>query len=508
MKSLRELWKSFKIFFKGGKAKPSSDSYKDEEGSTTSRIDNKKRTDTLGQVIRRKQKKAHLQVGLDFGTSATKVVYSQLGRRGSRVINFNHNLPNYPNYCLPSLGAIDDSGKLLLGIDAAKFLSDKEWDLGLQRFKVIVAGNHDLSFKDHLSHEKFYAYLKSRGYDTQFTPERLTAVYIAYAMNKCRSIIRRSPEYRNAELDIAFNICMPIDHIENNILNSVFEKIFSLAERIERDWRKSGKDFDPLGASYDLENKSYKLGERVFAIPEAVAAMASYLISLRKEEGLHAIIDLGAGTTDVSICNLSILSGKSTSYWYAARNIPKGTINIERIIASFIKEGDKGPLCTCCDVYNCFNTLRLNEFQSLGSDKKRKQLIASIFDEISRLKKSREYYETWGSAYKHLKKQTEWEKVEIFLCGGGANLPHVEDVFSRPWWKNIQTKKYAVSRLPTPDDYDAGESAAPFERMAVAYGLARPSPEFEDYVLPGKVGNHTPPPLPVKEFDRDELYPK
>ena len=164
-------------------------------------------------------------------------------------------------------------------------------------------------------------------------------------------------------------------------------------------------------------------------------------------------------------------------------------------------------MCTCCDIYNCLDNLRLNKFQSPGSDKKREQLIATISDEIRSLKNSGEYYETWGSAYKRLKKQTEWEKVEIFLCGGGANLPHVEDVFSRPWWKNIQTK-YAVSRLPTPDDYDAGESAAPFERMAVAYGLARPTPELEDYLLPAEVGDHTPPPLPIKEFDRDELYPK
>jgi hypothetical protein len=507
MKSLRELWKSFKIFSKGREAKYTSDSYKDEEGSTKRRVDNKKRTDTLGQVIRQKQKKAHLQVGLDFGTSATKVVYSQLGRRVSRVINFNHNLPNYPNYCLPSLGAIDDSGKLLLGIEAAKFLSDKEWDLGLQRFKVIVAGNHDLSFKDHLSHEKFYAYIKSHGCDAKFTPERLTAIYIAYTMNRCRSIIERLPEYRDAELDIAFNICMPIDHIENNILNSVFEKVFSLAERIEQDWRKSSKDFDPLGASYDLENKSHELEKRVFAVPEAVAAMASYIISLAKEEGLHAIIDLGAGTTDVSICNLSIPSGESISYWYAARNIPKGTINIERIIASFIKEYDKSSLCTCCDVYNYLNDLKLNAFNSVTSDENSKQLNTSLLDEIGSMRNSKEYYQTWGSAYNRLRKETEWEKVEIFLCGGGANLPYVEDVFSHPWWQNLQVK-YLVSRLPVPDDYDPGESAAPFERMAVAYGLARPSPEFEDYVLPAEVGDHTPPPLPVKELDHEELYPK
>ncbi|MDA3833335.1 MAG: hypothetical protein PF495_08055 [Spirochaetales bacterium] len=142
----------------------------------------------------------------------------------------------------------------------------------------------------------------------------------------------------------------------------------------------------------------------------------------------------------------------------------------------------------------------------MASDKNNKQLRAIILNEISSLRDSKEYYQTWGSAYKHLKKQTKWEKVEIFLCGGGANLPHVEDVFSRPWWKNIQTN-YAVGRLPTPDDYDAGESTAPFERMAVAYGLARPSPEFEDYILPAEVGDHTPPPLPVRELDRDVLYP-
>lgn len=130
-----------------------------------------------------------------------------------------------------------------------------------------------------------------------------------------------------------------------------------------------------------------------------------------------------------------------------------------------------------------------------------------LLDEIGSLRNSKEYYQTWGSAYNRLRKQTEWEKVEIFLCGGGANLPYVENVFSQPWWQNLQVK-YLVSRLPVPDDYDPGESAAPFERMAVAYGLARPSPEFEEYVLPAEVGDHTPPPLPVKELDRDELYPK
>jgi len=50
-----------------------------------------------------------------------------------------------------------------------------------------------------------------------------------------------------------------------------------------------------------IENDNEK---RVFAVPESVAGIASYLISLRQHTGLHALIDFGAGTTDLSICNL------------------------------------------------------------------------------------------------------------------------------------------------------------------------------------------------------------
>ena len=63
--------------------------------------------------LRKKKEKVHIQVGLDFGTSATKVAFSQLGRRTFRVVNFNHGLPNYPSYCIPSIGCIGHDGRLL-----------------------------------------------------------------------------------------------------------------------------------------------------------------------------------------------------------------------------------------------------------------------------------------------------------------------------------------------------------------------------------------------------------
>ena len=122
---------------------------------------------------------------------------------------------------------------------------------------------------------------------------------------------------------------------------SVFEKVFTWAELIEDEWDKSDKGFNPLKAARALENCSINREPNVFAVPEAVASFASYLVSLRKREGLHAIIDLGEGTTDLSICNLFLDTGKIKTYWYAARNLPKGTIRIERSLAQCITQISK-----------------------------------------------------------------------------------------------------------------------------------------------------------------------
>jgi len=463
--------------------------------------------DPTGPIIRKKKQKVHLQVGLDFGTSSTKVIYSQLGRRLSRAISFNHNLPNFPQYCLPSIAAINREGKLLLGIEAAKYLLNKEWDSGIQRLKVIVAGNHDPVFKDNLTMNNFHRYLETNGSSDKLSAERLMAIYLAYAMNKTREIIRSTKEYKKAELDIAFNICMPIDHLENNRVKPIFEKVFSWAELIEKKWSMIPKGFDPVEASFNLENGTLNKERRVFAVPEAVAAMASYLVSLRKEQGLHAIIDFGAGTTDISICNLRIPFGESVSHWYSAKNIPRGTINIERIIASFIRECRIDLPCTSEDIVFCLDSILLGGKRNKKYPIRKKELSESILSELNELRGSKEYYQTWGNAYNRLRKQSLWEKVEIFVCGGGSNIPYVEQVFSRPWWKYLHVR-YPVDKLPIPDDYDPGKSKAPFERMAVAYGLARPLPEFDGYFLPGQGGDHTPPPLPVLDLDRDDLYPK
>ncbi len=445
-----------------------------------------------GPLIKSKKEKIYIQVGLDFGTSCTKVVFSQIGRRYARAIDFGFHLPHYPSYCLPSVAAVNDKGRLTLGIEAAQNLLDKSWDAGFQRFKVIVAGQEDSRFSDSYSGDRFHEYKRQCRLDDTFTPAHMTAIYLAYAMNLCRKFIKGLPEYRDNEIDMAFNICMPIDHMQNNRVRSKFESIFDWAERIELKWAQVRDKHDLISTSYLVEKERIEDRKRVHAVPEAVASIASYIVSLRRQEGIHAVIDIGAGTTDISICNLMNPFGEYKNYWYAAKNLPFGTTKVERMIAEWM--GSSGKTCSCMTVLDCLMSLK----------KQPRDVQERVRNELIEFKKSNAYYRTWGDAYKHLTKQTEWEKAEVFLCGGGSNLPHVDKIFSFPWWKELKVK-YNVSRLPVPEDYKS--TNIPIDRVSVAYGLSYPIPELEAYVLPDDSPNHTPPIIRAPERDPDNWYP-
>ena len=505
MKSPQAFWK----LFKRRKIQTETERRKKSEIGEQVRPDYSERSQDLKEkpptILRKKREKVHIQVGLDFGTSATKVAFSQLGRRPFRVLNFNHKLPHYPSYCIPSIGCISENDRLLLGVSAARSLLNKEWDTGLQRLKVVVAGKYDSSFKDPLTEEKYYDHFMAHK-RRPIAPEMLTAVFLAYVIHNARKIIRNLPEYRKVDLDFAFNICMPIDHVENSSLKSVFERIFAWTELIENEWEKGDNAFDPLKAARILENKLINKESKIFAVPEAVASFASYLVSLRKREGLHAVVDLGAGTTDLSICNLFVDTEKIKNYWYAARNLPRGTIRIERALAESIAELWGQNSCTSNDICECLNSLSSTRRKDEESQKT-VELNRVVLKELCNLRDSREYKQTWASAYKHRKKDYLWKDVEVFACGGGSNFPHIDKAFSKPWWPNLDTK-YRVSKLPVPDNYEPGKSRAPFERMSVAYGLAIPFPQLDEFILPKDCPNHTPESPPIKILDHEELYPK
>lgn len=490
MKLLQEFLKWFK-------SKLGKDKFKPEErkiavietGKEPSKVDDSTlKKETAPKAITRKKDKIHVQAGLDFGTSSTKIAYSQLGGRGRKVtpLLFNHNLPHYPPYCLPSLAAFDYKGKLLLGIEAARLLAEQPWDSGLRRFKVIVAGKYDKSFDDQVTMPSYKKYLALNSVDHSLCkPECLTAVFLAFAMRQARREIEwRFPE---CEIDIAFNTCIPIDHIQNNIIRDIFEQIFAAAESIEKEWPDDNNSNRLLEIAKEKHKKlRYSPSDpdtRLFGVPEAVAEIASYLVSLQVRNGLHAVIDFGAGTTDFSIFYLeNVRTRDEEKFWYAARNFPRGAQQIERIVSKYLE-----------NVTDIHVARAITNINNLSHEVKYeiKQELRELWEKS---------HAVWRQAYGHRKSQSEWEKdkVHVLVCGGGSKAPFIKEIFSKAWMNDWGP--YPIYPLPVPDDYDSLDGKAPFERMSVAYGLCQPLPSLGKYILPSDVLDQTPPKLPVREM--------
>jgi len=445
-----------------------------------------KETGVLGRLTSafRRKPKVDLVVGLDFGTSSTKAAYRELGSAARRVrpILFEHELGVYPSYCWPSVGVVTKARRLVWGPDAIRRLEDESWSSGIRRLKVLVAGEYDVAFRDIRAVQAYEEHLALAGLKPDsYRPEYLAAVALAKQMHVVRTILTKA--YKGAELDIRFNVCVPIDHLEHSRMVDVHRKINLIAEELYNSWMSEGwgdnELVDVAASKFDDAESAASHNGRLFAMPEAMAEIASYLGSLETKRGIHAVIDVGAGTTDLSIFNLvGLTAHQHDCYWYAARNVPRGAGYVEAEIAKHLTKSSK--------------TLTLTEgelLRALDESGRKPDLAAVVRKELEKIWNA--LRATWTEGYaRHYKKQSAWEDIPVFVCGGGAKLPGVKDVFARAWVPNF--KNFRVRELPVPDDYDALGGAAPFDRLSVAYGLTFLSPELGDFALPSDSPDHTP----------------
>ena len=445
----------------------------------------------LSSAFRRKEK-VDLVVGLDFGTSSTKAAYRELGSTARKVIPivFNHGLATYPPYCLPSVGHLSKEGRLLWGPDAVRKLEYESWSSGIRRLKVLVAGQQDTAFRDEGAAQAYNEYVARAGLDpTNYRPEHLIAVAIAKQMHLVRRILGNS--YPGVEIDIRFNVCVPIDQMERPGIMEVYHRINHVADEMYRSGAVEGwgdtELVDVAASGFEDASTQARADGRLFAMPEAMAEIASYLVSLEMGPGIHAVIDIGSGTTDLSIFNLVGPSQNDRDcYWYAARNVPRGAGYVEAAVAGVLKATSA-------------NTGVITEakvLQALSTAAPRTGIGDAIYDELHVIWNA--LRPTWVKAYgRHYKRESAWDGIPVFACGGGARLLGVKKVFAKAWVPNFND--FTVRDLPVPDDYDDRKGSVPFDRLSVAYGLTFLSPELGTFSLPADSPDHTPI-LRFKEF--------
>ncbi|MFL5614837.1 MAG: hypothetical protein ACJ796_14335 [Gemmatimonadaceae bacterium] len=365
---------------------------------------------------------------------------------------------------------------------------------------MLLAGAHDPAYIDEHAARRFRNHVLMALKDSAAcTPEMLTVVYLAYVMRRVRRKLEK--DFAGTDVDASFATCVPVDQVQNSAVMAAFGRVASAAERVER----QALDNEPLRGWLDRARSA--LSEPVLSsseaklhlVPEAVAATAGYVRSHERASGIHALVDIGNGTTDISIVNIHDVLGRDPeTSWYAARSIPRGTAYVEMHLADEIeKTGRAAKQSEILDLMN-----GIGGKLATARDVIREELTA-IWDRTRAV---------WSEAHLHLRTEQQWKgsAVRIFLAGGGAMITGATTVFQESWMQSPNWGPYPCALVPDPEGYDDRVVGGPFVRICVAYGLTTPLPELGKWVLPNDVRDHTPLSLPRREiaYDGDQLVPR
>ena len=230
------------------------------------------------------------------------------------------------------------------------------------------------------------------------------------------------------------------------------------------------------------------------AVPEFVAQITSYSHSPQRADGLHLLVDCGAGTVDVVSFNVfrhSNLFEDRYPIWSSDVQ-PKGTrFLMEGYLGGDLSRWDiDAPVPDRAELRNSFGVGQDRLFQV---DNRFRADLSQVICNVLRLTKQKRYPTA-----------PEWQQgLPVFVCGGGSACRIYLDSVS------IGCRQIPVTPMlrgfPMPESLPQRDiSPELFSRLSVAYGLTFdsgrifPARENEDFTA------STPRPRP----DRDDLYPK
>ncbi|MDO8675479.1 MAG: hypothetical protein Q7K71_05110 [Candidatus Omnitrophota bacterium] len=496
LKLLQGFWRSCRVFFQkkslsGQKVKP--------EDQTESPA-------AAPAIIKTSSGKLPIHVGIDFGTSCSKACYQiQDGREKVYLIDFKHQLKSFPSYVIPSVLIGDEQNRIYIGEEAGEAVEAGKWGLGLRNFKTLLASVQNEDFVDKVSASHFKENLQLLGLDKEGVGvSEVTSLYVAYMMHRCRDFLKR--QYVGRELHINYNVCIPIDYAEDNLVRKDFEKMLAVAQELYRFWeREKGESRSLLRLASELKSQCVydETQMNVFAIPEAVAELVGYRKSADREAGLYALIDIGSGTTDVSIFRLD-RGLKERAVWLSSDAIPMGMYQLEKLVVKALRK--QGHDDSLGEVYRAFEN-----FKEISTGLQ-EDVFLRIRKRIRAFIRSDEYKRPWRSAHIKLRKQRRESLDDIkivFLAGGGAKIALAKGMnflfSSSPLASSAVSKKpYNLSALSCSPNLE-GALVSDFWRLSVAYGLSFPAPKLGEYKLPKDFPEDNPPSLPIQDWpDRDD----
>ena len=398
------------------------------------------------------KKQARIYIGIDFGTSRTKVSFNNETSGHYEPLNFKSMIPD--NYKPES-----DFDLFIIPSIAKK--SGNAIKYGYETYNA--KGIEITNFKQ--------AILK-RNVKTETM--LIAAGFIAYVMKISQDTIRKLIPLTDND-EFIFSVCLPVEQMNNNVIVERFQSILLLSKKLLfydcfNDMQKMSK-CEKLNSTQKLSNSNI----RIEIIPESIAEILDFY-ERRAKTKLYAIYDFGAGTTDLTI-------------FYADKSLGKIDILGAKI------------------VYNGYSYIDNLKEQNRYNEEEVLKYYSDIWNKF----KDSNVWQRVKGKIRGLEAMRFFYDLTVFGGGGGFNDDTLRSVFSNIPLYDEQTNEYIKSpdgiiKLEEPIDWDS--NLPPYFRYAVSFGLTKkPEETLMRYKLPKDCKTRDVSPK-IKELNEpDEIIP-
>jgi hypothetical protein len=430
---------------------------------------------------------AEVVIGLDFGTSASKVVIQVPGLPGDPAFAVDFGDVAHPSmrYLLPTRLWVTPNGACTLrGQPPARLVNDIKLEL--------------ITKDDHLK--------SNHGPSRQgLSAEDATVAYLALVLRRAREwflAAKHNVVGHLAKLNWSVNLGVPSPCIENNEENRRFQRVGKAAWMLSvlenqvtiakaRDelrhltespeyWER---DDDGLACDFDI-------------VPEIAAGAIGYASSTLRREGLHLMVDVGASTLDVCSFVLHERAGNDRYSLLTADVKQLGTLRLhqERILA--IQKAHEGQAQDLRDKHDPLAPITEDLEPYLLS---RDRILGAMREAEGQLKKTCQMM--LRRVVLDLRKQRDpnasvWRgRLPIILIGGGAQLPFFRMIVEEmnEWVASNIGRSEGTVLLPVNIPVSVSTNALEQHRLAVAWGLSHQGFNIGEIIPADRIPDINPP---------------
>jgi hypothetical protein len=384
----------------------------------------------------RKQTSLSITIGIDFGTSYSKVCFNENRQINTVFFNSSEYKPSllYYNYQNKVIHYISPQNKT--GIEQIEYFKYSMIDNSLPRSKYLVD-------------ERLVS-----------SPEMLCSIfYIACLIKESKLYITQLYKERNINLvpDWSITMGVPIDNYENEN-KSLYDKILHIAIKLSDTLQNTSIGLQQLNNFYqentDIEIPGFK--ESPFnTLPEIYAECLSFLQDRNVPFGVYAVVDIGGATVDMAVIY------KETANKFSIVSKDTQPLGIEIVISNIIQQNTSRKRVKKCLYEQNLNPDYINTTAERNNFKELRMMFAKLAMEV------KEKY----SAREALKNQRGI--LKIIICGGGANYKWYENCIlsNRENLLNALDIGFRLEIIPLKDLLDSSKTNN--HRLLIAKGLAQ-----------------------------------